>query len=347
MRSGFVAVAGRPNVGKSTLVNALCGDKVAITSNVPNTTRRRIFGVANGPDWQLVLADLPGFQRPMDALTERMQSTVDAAFQDIDIVLLVVSARDRIGAGDRFIGRRVFGLGIPVIIAVNKIDRLKHGHVATQMKAAATLGDFHALHPVSAVTKDGIGALRDDLVHLLPEGPLYFPIDQSTDETTENRVAEVIREKALHLTRDEVPHAVTVVVEEIGDKVVRAFLLVETESQKGILVGRRARWCARSVPGPGRRSSAGRSPRLPRARRQGALQVAARPEDDRASRYVIRGARVAYPAAGSNCQRWNALPSLSEQAANQPCVGTGSLSSAVPSSSRTFAIEASMSSVAR
>lgn len=239
MRSGFVAVAGRPNVGKSTLVNALCGDKVAITSNVPNTTRRRIFGVANGPDWQLVLADLPGFQRPMDALTERMQQTVDSSFDEIDLVLLVVSARDRIGAGDRFVARRVFGLGIPVIIALNKIDRLKHGHVATQMKTAATLGDFHALHPVSAVTKDGIDELRGDLVQLLPEGPAYFPLDASTDETTENRVAEVIREKALHLTRDEVPHAITVVVEEIGETFVRAVLLVETESQKGILVGKK------------------------------------------------------------------------------------------------------------
>ena len=239
MRSGFVAVAGRPNVGKSTLVNALCEDKVAITSKVPNTTRRRIFGVANGPDWQLVLADLPGFQRPMDALTVKMQETVDSSFEDVDVVLLVVSARDRIGAGDRFVARRVFALGVPVIIAVNKIDRLKHGHVASQMKVAATLGDFHALHPVSALTKDGIGALRDDLAHLLPEGPQYFPAEQTTDLTTENRIAEVVREKALHLTRDEVPHAITVDVDEIGDKVVRAFVLVETESQKGILVGKK------------------------------------------------------------------------------------------------------------
>ncbi len=239
MRSGFVAVAGRPNVGKSTLVNALCDDKVAITSKVPNTTRRRIFGVANGPDWQLVLADLPGFQRPMDALTEKMQETVDSSFEDVDVVLLVVSARDRIGAGDRFVARRVFALGVPVIIAVNKIDRLKHGHVASQMKVAATLGDFHALHPVSALTKDGIGELRDDLVHLLPEGPQYFPAEQTTDLTMESRIAEVVREKALHLTRDEVPHAITVDVDEIGDKVVRAFVLVETESQKGILVGKK------------------------------------------------------------------------------------------------------------
>ena len=239
VRSGLVAVAGRPNVGKSTLVNALAGEKVAITSTVPNTTRRRIFGVVNGPDWQLVLVDLPGFQRPMDPLTERMQETVDNSFVDVDTVLLVVSARDRIGAGDRFVARRVFSLGVPVVIAVNKIDRLKHGHVASQMKEAAKLGDFHALHPVSAKVRDGIGELRDDLVQLLPEGPLLFPQEQRTDLTVEERVAEVIREKALHLTRDEVPHALMVEVEELGEKVVRARVLVETESQKGILVGKR------------------------------------------------------------------------------------------------------------
>ncbi len=232
-------MAGRPNVGKSTLVNALTGEKVAITSRVPNTTRRRIFGVAHGPGWQLVLADLPGFQRPMDALTERMQGTVDGAFDDVDAVLLVLSARDRIGAGDRFVARRVFALGVPVIIALNKIDRLKHGHVASQMKEAATLGDFHALHPVSAKVRDGIGELRDDLVHLLPEGPALFPAGDTTDLTLEERVAEVIREKALHLTRDEVPHALTVEIDELGEKALRAFLLVETESQKGILVGKR------------------------------------------------------------------------------------------------------------
>ena len=239
MRCGVVAVAGRPNVVKSTLVNALTGEKVAITSTVPNTTRRRIFGVANGPEWQLVLADLPGFQRPMDALTERMQETVDSSFEDIDLVLLVLSARERIGAGDHFIARRVFALGVPVVIALNKIDRLKHGHVASQMKVAATLGDFHALHPVSAKVRDGIDELRDDLVLLLPEGPALFPQDQQTDLSLVERIAEVIREKALHLTRDEVPHALTVEVEELDERRVRAFVLVETESQKGILVGKR------------------------------------------------------------------------------------------------------------
>jgi len=239
MKSGLVAVAGRPNVGKSTLVNALCGQKVAITSKVPATTRRRIFGVANGPDYQLALVDLPGFQRPLDTLTERMQRTVDDSFADVDVVLLVVDAREHIGSGDRFVARRVFGLGKPVVIAVNKVDRLKHGHVAAQMKVAAELGDFHALHPVSAKTKEGVDELRDDLVSLLPAGDPLFPGGEATDLTIEERVAEVIREKALHLTREEVPHAVTVEVEEIEDKVVRALLYVETESQKGILVGKR------------------------------------------------------------------------------------------------------------
>ena len=239
MKSGFVAVAGRPNVGKSTLVNALCGEKIAITSIVPNTTRRRIFGIANGDDYQLALVDLPGFQRPMDPLTERMQQTVDASFDDVDAVLFVVDARAHIGSGDRFVARRVFGLGQPVIIALNKVDRLKPAHIAMQMKAAAALGDFHALHPVSAKTKEGVGELRSDLVYLLPEGPAYFPREQSTDLSLEERIAEVIREKALHLTREEVPHAVSVEVEEIEEKRLRAIVYCETESQKGILVGKK------------------------------------------------------------------------------------------------------------
>jgi GTP-binding protein Era len=238
VKSGFAAIAGRPNVGKSTLVNALCGGKVAIVSDKPQTTRRRIFGIANGDDYQLVLADLPGFQRPLDALTERMQRTVDAAFEDVDVVVLVLSARERIGAGDRFIAQRVFALGVPVVIALNKVDRLKGGHIAQQMTAAARLGNFHALHPVSAKTGDGIAELRQELVGLLPEGPLYFPQDQRTDLSVETQIAELIREKALGLMRDEVPHAISVEIEEFADKVLRAHVLVETESQKQIVVGK-------------------------------------------------------------------------------------------------------------
>ncbi len=238
LKSGFVTVAGRPNVGKSTLVNALCGGKVAIVSDKPQTTRRRIFGIANGDDYQLVLADLPGFQRPLDPLTEHMQRTVDAAFEDVEGVVLVLSARERIGAGDRFVARRMFELGVPVVIALNKVDRLKGGHIATQMTTASKLGDFHALHPVSAKTGDGVAELREELVGLLPEGPLYYPQEQRSDLPLEVQVAELVREQALRQTKDEVPHAITVEVEEIGDKVVRADVLVETESQKQIVIGK-------------------------------------------------------------------------------------------------------------
>jgi len=238
VRSGFAAVVGRPNVGKSTLVNALCGGKVAIVSDKPQTTRRRIVGIANGDDYQLVLADLPGFQRPRDALTERMQRTVDQNIDDVEAILFVLSARERIGAGDRFIAQRIFALDAPVVIALNKVDRLKPGHIAEQMARAAKLGEFHALHPVSAVTGDGISDLRDELVALLPEGPAYYPRELRTDLEPELQIAELVREKALQLTREEVPHAISVEVEELTEKVVRATIFVETDSQKQIVIGK-------------------------------------------------------------------------------------------------------------
>jgi GTP-binding protein Era len=239
LRSGFVAVAGRPNVGKSTLVNALVGDKVAIVSRVPHTTRHRIRGVVTRADAQLVLVDLPGWQRPIDPLTRRMQDRVEETIaDDVDGVLLVVNARERIGAGDRYVARRVFTLGVPVVIVLNKVDRLKAGHVAEQMKVAATLGDFHALHPVSARTGDGIGELREDLVSLLPDGPLYYPPDEVTDMPLEARIAELVREQALRLTREEVPHAVTAEVVEIDEGRVHVRIYTETESQKQILIGK-------------------------------------------------------------------------------------------------------------
>jgi GTP-binding protein Era len=167
-----------------------------------------------------------------------MQRTVDSSFEDVEGVLFVLDARERIGAGDRFIASKVFGLGVPVVIALNKVDRLKPGHIAQQMQTAAQLGDFHALHPVSAKTGDGVGELREELVDLLPEGPLYFPAEQRTDLSVEEQIAELVREKALHLTREEVPHALTAEADEIEDKVVRATIYVETESQKQILVGK-------------------------------------------------------------------------------------------------------------
>jgi GTP-binding protein Era len=233
MKSGFVAVAGRPNV------NALAGAKVAIVSDKPHTTRNRIRGVHTTDEAQLILVDLPGWQRPIDPLTMRMQATVDEAIaDDVDAVLLVVSARDRIGAGDRFVARKVFSLGVPVVIVVNKVDRLKSGHIASQMKAAAGLGPFHALHPVSALTNDGIDELRADLVSLLPEGPQYFPADTDTDMPLEARIAELVREQALKLVREELPHAITAEVVELDEKLVHVRLYTETESQKQILIGK-------------------------------------------------------------------------------------------------------------
>lgn len=236
-----MALAGRPNVGKSTLVNALCGGKVAIVSDKPQTTRQRVMGVANGEGYQLVLVDLPGFQRPRDALTEHMQRTVDRSLGDVEAILFVLSARERIGAGDRYVAERVFALGVPVVIALNKVDQQKPGHIAQQLQVAARLGAFHAVHPVSAKTGDGIGALRDDLAALLPEGPLLFERDQRTDLPLELQVAELIREKALALTREELPHALTVELEALEETAVRASVLVETESQKQIVIGKGGR----------------------------------------------------------------------------------------------------------
>jgi GTPase len=237
-RSGFVAVAGRPNVGKSTLVNALAGGKVAIVSEKPQTTRQRISAVVNGENHQLVLVDLPGFQRPLDALTERMQRTVSTSLEDVDGFLFVLAADERIGAGDRFVAERVFAAGPPVVIALNKVDRLKPARIAEQIAAAAELGDFHSLHPVSALRDDGLEALAADLVELLPAGPHYFEEGEQTDLPLEARLAELVREQALALTREEVPHSIGVEIDELEDARVRAILFVETESQKGILVGK-------------------------------------------------------------------------------------------------------------
>jgi GTPase len=238
VKSGFVAVAGRPNVGKSTLVNALCRIKVAIVSDKPQTTRRRIRGIVTGGDFQLVLVDLPGFQRPRDRLTEHMQRTVDDSLSDVDGVLLVLDASTRIGGGDHSVAERVFELGVPVVIALNKVDRIEPAAIASQIEVASKLGEFEELHPVSGRTGDGVDALRTDLCALLPEGPAYFPPEQRSDLPLEVEVAEVIREKALDLTREEVPHSLSVETVELGHKVVGAVLYVETQSQKQIVIGK-------------------------------------------------------------------------------------------------------------
>ena len=243
-RSGFVALAGRPNAGKSTLVNRLVGERVAAVSNRPQTTRRRALGVVAGEGYQLVLVDLPGVQRPFDRLTERMQRAVDETLGDADAVVLVLNGQEGIGAGDRYVARRVFAEGAPpCVIALNKVDKLKPAAIAERIVEASELGEFHALHPISALTGDGVGPLLDDLAGLLPEGPAFFPAGVVSDQTLDQRIAEIIREATLERTREELPHAVAVVVEEVlparrGAAVVRATVLCETRSQKAILVGK-------------------------------------------------------------------------------------------------------------
>jgi GTP-binding protein Era len=240
-RSGFVALAGRPNVGKSTLANAIVGAKVAIVSDKPQTTRRAIRGVATGEDWQLVLIDLPGVQRPRDALTARMQRRVERELEDADGCLFVLDAEQGIGPGDRFIARLLSSAPVPVVIAVNKIDRARHGRTVPALQSAADLGIAQEVFPVSARTGAGVRPLAEHLVSLLPEGPYYFSAGQRSDQPEPVLLAELVREQVLRRTREEVPHAVEVEVQEIehGDELVRiaAVVLVETESQKGILIG--------------------------------------------------------------------------------------------------------------
>jgi GTP-binding protein Era len=244
-RSGFIALAGRPNVGKSTLANAVVGAKVAIVSDKPQTTRRAIRGVASGPGWQLVLVDLPGVQRPRDALTERMQRRVEHELDDADGCLFVINAEEGVGPGDRFIARLLHSAPVPVVIAVNKIDRTDRSGTASALQSAAELDVAEEIFPVSATTGSGVKLLVDSLVTLLPEGPFYFEPEQRTDQTESARLAELVREQVLARTREEVPHSVEVAIESMepaatphGELIrIEAVILAETESQKRILIG--------------------------------------------------------------------------------------------------------------
>ena len=241
--SGFVVLAGRANVGKSTLVNGVVGAKVSITSDTPQTTRRAIRGVATGPGWQLVLVDLPGVQRPRDRLTERMQRRVEQELADADVALLLLNGEEGVGPGDRFIAEALQRSPVPVVLAVNKVDRLDRAATTVALAAAAELRQDAEVFPVSARTGAGVVPLVEHLVSLLPEGPFYFPPEEVSDQSERVMLAELVREQVLRRTRQEVPHAVEVQVDEIHEQndlvVVHAFLWVETESQKGILIGRR------------------------------------------------------------------------------------------------------------
>jgi GTP-binding protein Era len=247
-RSGFVGLAGRPNVGKSTLVNAIVGSHVVIVSSRPQTTRRAIRGVATDleAERQLILVDLPGVQRPRDVLTERMQGRVERELADSDVVLFVVNGEEGVGPGDRFIVRALLGAGtrLPVICAVNKADRLGPNELVPVLAAAAELEGVDEVFPISARTGEGVEPLLDRLTELMPEGPYLYPPEDRSDQPGELLLAELIREQVLNRTRQEIPHSVEISVEEVepredGLVVVRAEVWAETESQKRILIGKK------------------------------------------------------------------------------------------------------------
>jgi GTPase len=241
-RSGFVALAGRPNAGKSTLVNAMVGDKVAIVSDKPQTTRREIRGIATRGDWQLVLVDLPGMQRPRDTMTERMQRGVLRALGDADAALFMLNGEQEIGAGDRFIAHTLRSSRVPAVTAVNKIDRLSRARTLDALTAAAALNVGDEVFPISALKGTGVEELTAHLAGLVPEGAFLYPPEDKSDLPQRVQLAELVREQVLLRTREEVPHAVEVELDELEENEDGMLVLVgrvwaESESQKGILIG--------------------------------------------------------------------------------------------------------------
>jgi GTP-binding protein Era len=246
-KSGMIALAGRPNAGKSTIVNGIVGEKVAIVSDKPQTTRREVRGVLTRRDSQLILVDLPGSQRPKDAMTERMQKGVIRAVGDCDGALFVINGEQKSAGGDKYLAELIQQAKVPVITAVNKIDLLDKGRTVEVLSAVAEFAPGE-IYPVSARTGKGIPELIEALIDILPPSPFLFPPEEATDQPLEIRVSELIREQALLRTRDELPHAIEVRVDEI-ERVepaddsgtityVTANMWVETESQKGIIIGK-------------------------------------------------------------------------------------------------------------
>jgi GTP-binding protein Era len=242
-RSGIVAVVGRPNVGKSTLVNALVGQKIAIVSDKPQTTRRDIHAIWTTEDTQIVFTDTPGFHKPKTLLGARLNDLVGDAVEGVDVVVHVVDAAAGIGRGDAYVyEQKVRPAGAPAICAVNKIDELHSREQIPQLTAAAEMGDYEEIVPVSAKLGDGVGLVRDLILARMPEGPPLYPEETVTDQPMEMRLAELIREKALAVTRQEVPHSIAVVIEELEEEEgltkIHAALVVERDSQKGIVIGK-------------------------------------------------------------------------------------------------------------
>lgn len=242
-RSGFVSIVGRPNVGKSTLLNSLLGRKVAITSRTPQTTRNAIRGVLSGDGWQMVFIDTPGLHKPKTLLGERLNDVVRRTLREVDAIVFMIDATAPVGLGDRFVAEEVLRLDPPAICAVNKMDVAGPKDMAPQLVAAESLGAWKEIIPISAREGRNVNLLTDLLVALLPEGPEYYPKGMFTDQPRELLIAEIVREKALELTRQEVPYSVAVQIDEVierddGVTEIHAHLYVERDSQKGIVIGK-------------------------------------------------------------------------------------------------------------
>jgi GTP-binding protein Era len=242
-RSGFVAVVGRPNVGKSTLVNSLVGDKVAITSDKPQTTRSTIRGVLNGDGVQTVLVDTPGYHKPRTLLGERLNQVVREAWLDVDLALFVVDGKAGVGRGDERVAEDLRKAGRPAIAVVNKIDAMSRDGIASALAKTAEMGEFEEFVPISARQGEQVDVLKALVLERMRLGPMYYPPGQSTDQPPPVFVAELVREKLLHRTHEELPHSIAVVTDEFEERddgllEIRVLIYVERESQKGMVIGK-------------------------------------------------------------------------------------------------------------
>ena len=244
-KSGFVAVIGRPNVGKSTLINSLIGQKIAIMSDKPQTTRNRIMCVLTKADAQLVFLDTPGIHKPVDKLGEYMVKAAEGTLQEVDAIIFVVDANEKFGPGEHYIIERLKATKKPVVLAINKVDLLEDKEALLPIITSYNdKYDFAATVPISALEENNLEGLLEEVKKYLPKGPQYYPEDMVTDQPERLIIAEMVREKVLHLTRDEVPHSIAVDVDEMktrdnGDNYVRATIYVERDSQKGIIIGKK------------------------------------------------------------------------------------------------------------
>ncbi|NGM81808.1 GTPase Era [Paenibacillus sp. 7124] len=242
-KSGFVAIIGRPNVGKSTLMNQVIGQKIAIMSDKPQTTRNKIHGVYTTNDSQIVFLDTPGIHKRQSKLGDYMNQTAMSTLGEVEAVLFLIDAAEGLGGGDRFIIEQLKGLKTPVILVMNKIDKLEPEALLPLITEYSKLHDFAEIVPISAKVGSNVNTLLDQLQKYLPEGPQYYPDDQVTDHPEQFVIAELIREKILHLTREEVPHSIAVAIEDMraepnGVVHISAVIFVERDSQKGIIIGK-------------------------------------------------------------------------------------------------------------